>query len=283
VEASKLPKGAYKEITVRFVELKHDDYIAEGKKDDYAHLDQRRRGIMCIRVNRRVSGFLTFGEKLDDWSNPCRMEVTFPPSLDSEMGVRTQKQIDSKLNNVDIQNALRVLWHVQLTERIRIRKSEMGMKDDAESVVSAVDSVLSAPESVKKAGKKKAKPTVAPAPLPSVIELIAPTEVEAMDSRGTSPVADTLSSSEESAERDSATPPVLTVLPPSPCLRPSPTVSPPPPAFQNSVQETHAPLTPPPFNIADHFSLTLEQIYDCAEETGCSSELVALIRKIMKD
>lgn len=270
VKASEMPSGDFNEILVRFVELTPTAYAAEGEKDDYAHLDQRRRGIMCIRVNRRVSGFLTFGEKLDDHDNRFRMEVVFPPALDAEMGVRTQKQIDGKLNNSEIQDALRVLWHVQLTERKRIYKAELGERADEESVVSDTHSAAPAPALAKKATKKASPPAATSDPaLPTVIELIAPPEVaEGEHSRAASTVADApaapaLSLPHLVIEAQPA------VLPASPNLRST--------VLNPIVLEDSVPL----FSIEDHFSFTIEQLLDCAEERGYKSELMALLSKIL--
>jgi hypothetical protein len=49
------------------------------------------------------------------------MEVIFPPSLDFEMGVRTQKQLTNHLNSQVISDALRVIWHQQNSVCVRAK------------------------------------------------------------------------------------------------------------------------------------------------------------------
>ena len=131
-----LPSTPYKSMKVRFVEVTSEAYEKEGTTGAWDGFDMRRRGFFFRRGTRVVGACMALEEKMDDWSNRYRMEVCFPPSLDMEMGLRTQKQMSKNLHSAAISDALRILWRQQVMELIRLRK-----KDLAESDASSVSSV----------------------------------------------------------------------------------------------------------------------------------------------
>lgn len=131
-----LPSTPYKTMKVRFVEVTPEAYEKEGTTGAWDGFDMRRRGFFFRRGARVVGACMALEEKMDDWSNRYRMEVCFPPSLDMEMGLRTQKQMSKNLHSAAISDALRILWRQQVMELIRLRK-----KDLAESDASSVSSV----------------------------------------------------------------------------------------------------------------------------------------------
>ena len=108
-----IPEDDYVLVKVRFISLTVQAFKEEGLKGYFSELDAHRRGIYMYRDNRLVAPCLTLGEPMDDKCNRQRMEVIFPPSLDFEMGVRTQKQLTNHLNSQVISDALRVIWHQQ--------------------------------------------------------------------------------------------------------------------------------------------------------------------------
>ena len=125
-----LPSGIYKSLMVRFVEVKGDIYDSEGRDPNWEGFDTRRRGFFFRRGKRIVGACMALEEKLDDWSNRLRMEVTFSPALDLQMGVRTQKQMSRSLHSQPISDALRVLWRQLSAPRIKARKE--ANKSDSE-------------------------------------------------------------------------------------------------------------------------------------------------------
>jgi len=108
-----IPEDDYVSVKVRFISMTVLAFKEEGLKGYFSELDAHRRGIYMYRDNRLVAPCLTLGEPMDDKCNRQRMEVIFPPSLDFEMGVRTQKQLTNHLNSQVISDALRVIWHQQ--------------------------------------------------------------------------------------------------------------------------------------------------------------------------
>ena len=140
-----LPKGDSETMKVRFIMVKEDAFKAEGESDTYKDLEHRRRGMWFYRGDRLVASCLTLEEKLDDHSNRMRMEVQFPPALDSELSVQTNKQMSSTLKSKDISDALRVLWKQQLGECVKMQKkqvethgSESVSSDSSDSPVNTV-------------------------------------------------------------------------------------------------------------------------------------------------
>ena len=131
-----LPSTPYKSMKVRFVEVTPEAYEKEGTTGAWDGFDMRRRGFFFRRGARVVGACMALEEKMDDWSNRYRMEVCFPPSLDMEMGLRTQKQMSKNLHSAAISDALRILWRQQVMELIRLRKKDLA-ESDASSVSSA--------------------------------------------------------------------------------------------------------------------------------------------------
>jgi len=131
-----LPSTPYKTMKVRFVEVTPEAYEKEGTTGAWDGFDMRRRGFFFRRGARVVGACMALEEKMDDWSNRYRMEVCFPPSLDMEMGLRTQKQMSKNLHSAAISDALRILWRQQVMELIRLRKKDLA-ESDASSVSSA--------------------------------------------------------------------------------------------------------------------------------------------------
>ena len=121
-EVSPLP-SPYKKMNVRFIEVSEDAYKKEGETGDWDGFDTRRRGFFFRRGTRMVGSCMALEEKMDDWSNRFRMEVTFDPSLDLEMGVRTQKQMSKSVHSACISDSLRILWRQLVGPRIRDRKA----------------------------------------------------------------------------------------------------------------------------------------------------------------
>lgn len=128
-----LPSTPYKSIQVRFIEVAKGVYDAEGTTGEWEGFDTRRRGFFFRRGDRFVGTCMTLGEPMDDHDNRFRMEICFPPSLDMEMGVRTQKQMSKNLNSTAISDALRILWRQQANVLKRLHKKE---ESDASSVSS---------------------------------------------------------------------------------------------------------------------------------------------------
>ena len=126
-----IPEDDYVSVKVRFVSLTVQAFKEEGLKGYFSEMEQHRRGIYMYRDNRLVAPCLTLGEPMDDKCNRQRMEVVFPPSLDFEMGVRTQKQLTNHLNSQVISDALRVLWHQQ--NGVCMRAKDMSGTVDAVS------------------------------------------------------------------------------------------------------------------------------------------------------
>ena len=110
---NELISDTYKEIKVRFISLSQHAFNEEGLRGQFTNSEQNRGGMYMYRGRRLVGSCLTLGESLDDESIYQRMEVVFPPSLDIEMGVRTQKQMTNHLNSQIISDALRILWNQQ--------------------------------------------------------------------------------------------------------------------------------------------------------------------------
>ena len=131
-----LPSTPYKTMKARFVEVTPEAYEKEGTTGAWDGFDMRRRGFFFRRGARVVGACMALEEKMDDWSNRYRMEVCFPPSLDMEMGLRTQKQMSKNLHSAAISDALRILWRQQVMELIRLRKKDLA-ESDASSVSSA--------------------------------------------------------------------------------------------------------------------------------------------------
>jgi len=129
-----LPSGKYKTLMVRFVEVNGDSYDKEGQKSDWEGFDTRRRGFFFRRGKRIVGACMALEEKLDDWSNRLRMEVTFSPALDLQMGVRTQKQMSRSLHSTAISDALRVLWRQLSAPRIKARKDANKSDSDEDTL-----------------------------------------------------------------------------------------------------------------------------------------------------
>ena len=111
-EEDDVPSWQPIQIRVRFISLTPQAYDQEGSQEQFAEMDQRR-GFYMYRNERLVASALTLGEPMNDKSKYQRMEVVFPPVLDMEMGVRTQKQMSNHLNSQVLADALRVLWHQQ--------------------------------------------------------------------------------------------------------------------------------------------------------------------------
>ena len=109
------------EIKIRFISFTVNAFREEGLKGFFSEMEQHRRGIYMYRDLRLMAPCLTLGEVMDDKANRQRMEVVFPPALDFEMGVRTQKQMTNHLNSQIISDALRVLWHQQNSVCIRAK------------------------------------------------------------------------------------------------------------------------------------------------------------------
>lgn len=139
-----LPSTPYKTMKVRFVEVTPEAYEKEGTTGAWDGFDMRRRGFFFRRGARVVGACMALEEKMDDWSNRYRMEICFPPSLDMEMGLRTQKQMSKNLHSAAISDALRILWRQQVMELIRLRKKDLA-ESDASSVSSAEKPVAKAP------------------------------------------------------------------------------------------------------------------------------------------
>jgi len=109
------------EVKVRFISFTLNAFREEGLKGFFSEMEQHRRGIYMYRDLRLMASCLTLGEVMDDKANRQRMEVVFPPELDFEMGVRTQKQMTNHLNSQVISDALRVLWQQQNSVCIRAK------------------------------------------------------------------------------------------------------------------------------------------------------------------
>jgi len=153
-----IPDDDYITVKVRFISLTIQAFKEEGLKGYFTELDQHRRGIYMYRDNRLVAPCLTLGEPMDDKCNRQRMEVVFPPSLDFEMGVRTQKQLTNHLNSQVISDALRVLWHQQNIVCVRA-KDMTGTVDEVPDEVE--DVLVNVPVAVppqRKFNNKPAKP-----------------------------------------------------------------------------------------------------------------------------
>jgi len=133
-----IPNDDYVAVKVRFISLTIQAFKEEGLKGYFSELDAHRRGIYMYRDNRLVAPCLTLGEPMDDKCNRQRMEVIFPPSLDFEMGVRTQKQLTNHLNSQVISDALRVLWHQQNSVCVRAKD----MNGTVDAVTEEVEEVL---------------------------------------------------------------------------------------------------------------------------------------------
>ena len=144
-----LPDEEHIEVKVRFISLTQQAFKEEGLKGYFSELEQHRRGIYMYRDNRLVAPCLTLGETMDDKCNRQRMEVVFPPTLDFEMGVRTQKQLTNHLNSSVISDALRVLWHQQNSVCIRA-KDMAGVVDDEPNADIVEDKLVSVPVAVRK-------------------------------------------------------------------------------------------------------------------------------------
>lgn len=130
-EVSPLP-SPYKKMNVRFIEVSEDAYKKEGETGDWDGFDTRRRGFFFRRGTRMVGSCMALEEKMDDWSNRFRMEVTFDPSLDLEMGVRTQKQMSKSVHSACISDSLRILWRQLVGPRIRDRKANVEKDSEEE-------------------------------------------------------------------------------------------------------------------------------------------------------
>jgi len=122
----------YKKMNVRFIEVSEDAYKKEGETGDWDGFDTRRRGFFFRRGTRMVGSCMALEEKMDDWSNRFRMEVTFDPSLDLEMGVRTQKQMSKSVHSACISDSLRILWRQLVGPRIRDRKANVEKDSEEE-------------------------------------------------------------------------------------------------------------------------------------------------------
>ena len=144
-----LPEEEHIEVKVRFISLTQQAFKEEGLKGYFSELEQHRRGIYMYRDNRLVAPCLTLGEAMDDKCNRQRMEVIFPPTLDFEMGVRTQKQLTNHLNSSVISDALRVLWHQQNSVCIRA-KDMAGVVDDEPDADVVEDKLVSVPVAIRK-------------------------------------------------------------------------------------------------------------------------------------
>ena len=145
-----IPPGPYKSIYVRYIEVRPDPYVKEGETGAWDGFETRRRGFFFRRGNRMVGACMSLEESMDDHRNRFRMEVTFPPSLDMEMGVRTQKQMSKHLHSTPISDALRVLWRQQTNELLRIRKNEAA--EVLENETSSISSNEKPKKKIKKGG-----------------------------------------------------------------------------------------------------------------------------------
>ena len=130
-----LPKGEYRDITLNYVYVGNDTYKAENNDSKFDGVPHRRRGLWFYRNTRCVGKCIELGSSLDDYSNPLRMEITYPPDLDYHMGMRIQKQMGT-ITSSAISDAIVVIWEQQNKELIRMRKRELkALKkaaDDAE-------------------------------------------------------------------------------------------------------------------------------------------------------
>jgi hypothetical protein len=147
-----IPEDDYVLVKVRFISLTVQAFKEEGLKGYFSELDAHRRGIYMYRDNRLVAPCLTLGEPMDDKCNRQRMEVVFPPSLDFEMGVRTQKQLTNHLNSQAISDALRVIWHQQ--NGVCVRAKDMTGTVDA-APEEGEDVVVSVPVAVPPPSQQK--------------------------------------------------------------------------------------------------------------------------------
>ena len=163
-----LPSTAYpyKKMTVRFIEVSEDAYNKEGKTGDWDGFDTRRRGFFFRRGTRMVGSCMALEEKMDDWSNRFRMEVTFGPDLDLEMGVRTQKQMSKSVHAACISDSLRILWRQLVGPRIRERKAEKVVSDSDSEEKDVKKGTLNSFINISKKSPTPADETPVPAPRP---------------------------------------------------------------------------------------------------------------------
>jgi hypothetical protein len=153
----------YQILNIRFIEVKDDTYEMESKSADWEGLDKRKGFFFNRGGNRLVGSCLSLGEKLEDdgYSNRMRMEVIFPPSLDLQFGVRTQKQMSDNLASKDISDALRTIWS-QLSQPIikKIKEENKAKKNAKKEEESESDDEKHAEKPVEKPVEKPAEKPV---------------------------------------------------------------------------------------------------------------------------
>ena len=131
VSFSCIPSTSYKKMQIRLIEVSEEAYKKEGETGEWDGFDTRRRGFFFRRGSRMVGSCMALEEKMDDWSNRYRMEVTFDPGLDLEMGMRTQKQMSKSVHSACISDSLRILWRQLVGPRIRDRKAKSASDSDS--------------------------------------------------------------------------------------------------------------------------------------------------------
>ena len=153
-----LPTGSFSELTVRFISVNPEVYEKEKDEGEFMNIGARR-GIYFFRGKRLVASGKTLSEPFDDHSNRQRMRVVFPPELDIDMGVSVQKQMSDNLHCDALQDALRVLWHQQNSEVIRLAKIAKENEKKAKAISDAKTKAISGESSGESSDESSGKAT----------------------------------------------------------------------------------------------------------------------------